>query len=229
MIIYKYIKKCFMKSKKQNPILHPLFLKISNQCPLEDTFYRYLFEDMAYGFFPSGIYINDNYLICIRKNREFSLKLNEEEKTKDQIHILLKERAQILSDKDKLLKKQMLFMKKNKEDLYRKKSFMLNMLDNYIIEEGKNYKVSIPVLQKLKKFISNCLLFKLLNTSRDFTIDDKSNNIIAIEGINFEKRRIKINSKLMLQHMNIVDVVSSNDYEYNIVYSIQDLWNTFIL
>lgn len=218
-----------MKSKP-NPILYPLFLKIANSCPLDDTFYKYLFEDMAYGYFPYGLYIDDNYLICIRKNKEFSLRLTEEDKTYEQIQTLLKDKANILSEKEKLKKKQILFTKKNKEDLYKKKSYMMVMLDNYIIHEGNNNKLSIQTLQKLKKFISNCLLFKILSFSKDFEIDQDS-NVVGIDGIQFEEERIRINARLLLQNMKFdtnLNFVKANEYDFKVVCSIQDVWDTYI-
>ena len=81
-------------------ILYPIFLKLS--CKMQDNFWRYVYEDLAYGRTPYGLYLQDDYLCCYIKNKEFSYKITDNESTLDELHDLLKKKAGILSEKDKI-------------------------------------------------------------------------------------------------------------------------------
>ena len=56
-------------------IQYPIFLKIANQ--MEDTFWKYIYEDMSYAKCPYGIYIQGDFLCCFMKEKEFSYRLDE--------------------------------------------------------------------------------------------------------------------------------------------------------
>ena len=121
----------------RSEILYPIFLSLAAKMKSDDLFYRYLYEDMAYGKFPFGIYVQDHYLVCFRKNKEFSLKLVDEnhENILDEIHSLLKNRACVLSEKDNI-KKIDIYMTNdnNAEEKYKnKKSYRDNLIQNYIL------------------------------------------------------------------------------------------------
>ena len=47
-------------------IIHPIFLKIASS--MEDTFWKYIYEDLSYGKCPYGIYIQNEYIYNIKKH-----------------------------------------------------------------------------------------------------------------------------------------------------------------
>ena len=86
-------------------ILYPIFLKIA--ITMNDTFWRFLYEDLSYGKCPYGIYIQNDILTCFLKDKEFSYKLDlNNENYITEIHNLLKYKAQILSEKEKIIEKE---------------------------------------------------------------------------------------------------------------------------
>ena len=68
-------------------IQYPIFLKLSSR--MVDSFYKYMYEDLSYGILPYGLYLQDNYLCCYLKHKEFSYKLGDDADIKE-IHNLLK-------------------------------------------------------------------------------------------------------------------------------------------
>jgi hypothetical protein len=64
---------------------------------------------MAYGKCPYGLYLQKNYLCCSVKNKEFTYKLEPEKETEEiynDTYHLLKFRVGILSEKEKLIKRE---------------------------------------------------------------------------------------------------------------------------
>ena len=177
-------------------ILYPIFLSLAAQMQSDDRFYRFLYEDMAYGkSLPYGIYIQDNYLVCYRKNREFSLKLIDDEKILQEIHSLLKNRACVLSEKDNIKKIDKYLKNDNTNEKYKnKKSYRDNLIQNYILRKGEKYKINVNKLKKLLKLINNGLLFKIIS-SNDFTFE-KNQSIEDIKGIYFSDRCIEVDPEL---------------------------------
>ena len=81
---------------------------------MEDTFWKYIYEDLSYGKCPYGIYLQNDYICCFIKGKEFSYRIIEDKSdVLDDIHNLLKNRAGILSDKEKIQQKEDFFQKKS--------------------------------------------------------------------------------------------------------------------
>ncbi len=78
-------------------IIHPIFLQLASN--MEDTFWKYIYEDLSYGKCPYGIYIQNDYICSFIRGKEFSYRIDEtnQRKTCDDIHHLLKYKAGILS------------------------------------------------------------------------------------------------------------------------------------
>ena len=191
-------------------ILYPIFLSLAAQMQSDDRFYRFLYEDMAYGkSLPYGIYIQDNYLVCYRKNREFSLKLIDDEKILQEIHSLLKNRACVLSEKDNIKKIDKYLKNDNTNEKYKnKKSYRDNLIQNYILRKGEKYKINVNKLKKLLKLINNGLLFKIIS-SNDFTFE-KNQSIEDIKGIYFSDRCIEVDPScfLNLLHHRLLVIIA---------------------
>ena len=81
-------------------IIYPIFLKLAST--MEDTFWKYIYEDLSYGKCPYGIYLQNDYICCFIKGKEFSYHMDEKNKKScEEIHHLLKYKAGILSEKEK--------------------------------------------------------------------------------------------------------------------------------
>lgn len=204
-------------------ILYPVFLKISSK--MTDNFWRYIYEDLAYGKTPFGLYIQDNYLCCYIKSKEFSFKITDStEESLDELHLLLKKRAGILSDKDKIENKDTLLNENIQQTkTIQKKSYRENLIQNYIISQGRKYTISMENLKKILMFLQNAFLFKVLSLS---DLDIKEDKIHSIKGIVFKKNKIIIEHDLFsnihsfhvsedeIKKTNIIDLFSNFILEY---------------
>ena len=63
-------------------ILYPIFLKVSQLS--KDTFWVYLYEDLAYGICPFGTYIDQDVIYCRFKGKQFNF--NFQNKSCEKIH-----------------------------------------------------------------------------------------------------------------------------------------------
>ncbi len=86
-------------------IIHPIFLRVSNLAT--DTFWNYLFEDLAYGICPFGTYINDDTIFCRFKGKQFNFNFQEKscEEIESQLTFILKSKLDIRSRLDLLLER----------------------------------------------------------------------------------------------------------------------------
>lgn len=173
-------------------IIYPIFLKYSIQ--INDTFWKYIYEDMSYGKCPYGIYLQNEYLCCFLKGKEFSYKMeNNNPLMKDEIHKLLKEKAEILSEKEKIQNKEK-FLNDKKNNTFHKKCLRDSLLQNYILDKSTKYNINIDKCKKVISFLLVGFLFKLI-TLKDVQFNDK--HIIDIKGIKFEKNKIILKNNFL--------------------------------
>lgn len=214
-----------MRVNKQ--ILFPFFLEISIKH--DDSFWRYLYEDLAYGRYPGGIFINNNYLCCVRKGKEFSYKLpnRDNELTEDNIeelHSLLKNKAGLLSSIDCLKKKENMISEEQQKTI-NKKQYRQTLLQNFIVDKGKTYKLDLKVLKKLMNFINIGFLFKVI-TVNEIEFDHNQNSIVNIKNIYFKK------GKVIIDYENLFSFPSSfffqNLKENDKKICIDTLWKSFL-
>ena len=90
--------------KIQKNIIFPIFIECSNF--IEDTFWKKIFEDLAYGLTTNlyGVSFVKNTLSCNFKNKEFNYIIKPElgaEVIFKEVFFLLKEKRGILSTNDK--------------------------------------------------------------------------------------------------------------------------------
>jgi len=203
-------------------IIYPIFLKYSIQ--MEDTFWKYIYEDMSYGKCPYGIYLQNEYLCCFLKGKEFSYKMDENNSNmKDEIHKLLREKAQILSEKEKIQNKEnFLNDKKNTSNILNKKCIRDSLLQNYILNKSTKYNINIDKCRKIISFLLVGFLFKLI-TLKDVQFDDK--HIINIKGIKFEENKIILKNNFLYDKNFSFN--SGIFIEETNKKNIQGMWQTF--
>lgn len=175
-------------------ISYPVFLKIAMQ--MDDTFWKYIYEDMAYGKCPFGIFLEQNYLCCFIKGKEFSFKMNYDSPNLiEDIHHMMKEKAEILSEKEKIQKKEKFLRdQKKNQSVISKKCSRDNLLQDYILENAKEHEIGIDICRRVINFLFVGFLLKLLDL-RHITIHN--NHISNIQGIQFEKRKILITNNFL--------------------------------
>lgn len=201
-------------------ILYPIFLKLSSK--MTDNFWRYVYEDLSYGKTPYGLYIQDEYLVCYIKNKEFSYRINDStEESLEELHVLLKKRAGILSEKDKIEDRETLLNEKIEQTKsIHKKTYRDNLIQNYIIRQGKKYNIKTDVLKNLLSFLSNAFLFKII-TLQD--IQFKLDQIESIQGIIFKKNKILIQHDLF-SNIHNTSIVEDELRKQNVL----ELWGQFL-
>tara|TARA_B100001027_G_scaffold213830_3_gene185085 strand:+ start:1456 stop:2040 length:585 start_codon:yes stop_codon:yes gene_type:complete len=188
---------------------------------MDDNFWRFIYEDLAYGKVPYGLYIQDNYLCCYIKNKEFSYKITNNSDSLDELHSLLRKRAGILSEKDRIHTRENLYNQKITEmHSINKKNYRDNLIQNYVICQGKKNNIKLDILKNLLMFLNNAFLFKVISLN-DITFDNQS--IESIKGILFKKNKIIIKYNLF-SNVNNISIVEDEIKKQNII----QLWKIFI-
>src|SRR2546422_1425700 len=86
-------------------IIYPIFLECCQFCT--DMFWESIFEELAYGKPPSGVYISKDFLTCSYKMKEFCYKIERQdaEVLYNNVYALFTQKLGILSQRDKQKKK----------------------------------------------------------------------------------------------------------------------------
>ena len=155
-----------MCDKKE--FLYPIFLKCIPYT--EDSFWQNIFEDLAYGKTPSGIYFSKNTICCNFKKKEFIYKINSK-KTPDvifkEIYELFVSRTGIISQREKaLLKLDLDTIATNVKNVrckwtkIRKKAIKDLLIEEYVARMKRKYNLSLSKSQALFSKIVLSLIFK---------------------------------------------------------------------
>ena len=207
-------------------ITYPIFLKLASV--QEDTFWKYIYEDLSYGKCPYGIYIQNDYICSFIKGKEFSYHFDNKEEHLQEIHNLLKNKAGILSEKEKIQQKEDFFLKKNNEKKFINKKFLReNLIQNFVIEQGKTFNIGAEHKRNLISFLYNAFLFKVIQIN---DIEFNNGEIISINGIEFRPQQIIIQKKLFQNNFvlnTIEEEKKTNIYQLWFQY-ISELKSSFI-
>lgn len=192
-------------------IIYPIFLRIASQ--MDDTFWKYIYEDLSYNKCPYGIYIQNDFICCFKKGKEFSYRIDENnENILNELHFLLKNKAGILSEKEKIQQKEEFFQSKNEEKrkTINKKHIRDNLLQKFILEQSKIYDIKLEHCRKIINYLYSAFMFK--NISID-NIDFENGYISNIDGIEFSKKKVSIVKNMLC------DITDLNE---NIIYFSED-------
>lgn len=182
-------------------IIYPIFLSCRD-CT-NDLFWKRIFENLAYGDTPRGIYFKDNTLYSITKKKEFNYTFNNKDSQViyNDIHSLFNGIYGIKSKGDLSKKREMFeeFQKVNSnrrsEDLWSKikrKSLRDNLIQNYVIESKLKYHLDDENTKKLYFFASVGCTFKLFNGNDIYL---KGGSVNSIEGIQLSENNVDIQRK----------------------------------
>jgi len=207
-------------------ILYPIFLKCLGF--IEDPFWRFVYEDMAYGRCPNGIYLHKNYLCCAMRQKEFSYKI-EQEKTSEEIYQdtlqLLKHRVGILSDKEKLLQRQRVFKNRlvNRKDDWvnvKKKMIRDTLLENFVLQKSSEYNLSIGIAKKILSILMIGLMFKTINS---VDIEYHDGYIHSIQGFVFYPKKVLVTRNIYLNGR-----AGTRTHEDETIRSLCSLWPLYL-
>ena len=213
-----------MPAKKE--IIYPIFLECCQFA--EDTFWENIFEDLAYGKYPYGTYINKGFICCSYKGKEFSYKIERKDPQilYDDLYGLFSTRLGILSQKEKL-KKRLDFheVEKNIKESrqkwsdIRKKNIKDLLIERYVIKLRHENSLSIKQAKYLLSLISLAILFKII-TSKNITYEE--DEIKNIEGIEI------VDGKIMLKH-SIYNIMPSASPKIMVVSKkMSDNWGKYL-
>lgn len=176
-------------------VSHPIFLKCCTY--LTDPFWKYLFEDMAYGKCPYGIIIKDNCVYSVLKHREFTYSLEETsdvERMCQELCAVLSTKLQILSEKDHFryrkecqghVSNYMNTMENWNE--IRKKNLKDLLLEQYSLSQRDKFDYSFAFTRQLFAIIFIGIQFKTI-LSRNIRYSNRT--IDSIDGIECQRNRI---------------------------------------
>jgi hypothetical protein len=193
-------------------IYYPIFIQcLSN---ISDPFWRFVYEDMAYGKCPYGLYLQKNYLCCSIKNKEFTYKIEYEkpiEEIYNDTYHLLKNRVGILSEKEKLIQREKLQKLKlnHKKDEWinvKKKMIRDTLLENFVLQKAHSFFLSINVSKKVLALVIIGLMFKTLN-SKDIVY--VNGYIHDIHGFIFQPKRVLVTKNI---YMNRFQKFNEDDH-----------------
>jgi hypothetical protein len=201
----------FMHNNKQMPIqkeiIYPFFLEC---CEFAiDTFWKNIFDDLAYGKTPYGTYINKNFLCCSYKNKEFSYKIERKnpETMYNDIYNLLTNKLGILSLKEKVKKRLAFHKTETRIKQYsqewsniRKKNIKDLLVERYVIDMKEKHSLNIKQSKYLLSILFMAIVFKVI-TSKD--IDYSNGKIQKIDGIGFSNKKIILNRNIYNIDTNI--------------------------
>lgn len=180
----------------QKEILYPVFFECCQYT--EDTFWRNIFEDLAYGKTPYGTYINKNFLCCNYKDKEFSYKIIKKnpEQIYNDINKLLTKKLGILSHKEKLNKRVKFHqietqIKDNRQDWsnIRKKNIKEFLIECYVVNMKKKHSLTFKQSKLLLSIITISIVFKVITSKH---IHYSNGKIDHIEGIDFKNKKIHV-------------------------------------
>jgi hypothetical protein len=187
-------------------ILFPIFLKCCHY--LQDPFWVYIFEDLAYGRCPYGIIIHNDCIYSILKNKEFTYSFKD--KSPDSISIEL---SNILGAKLHMLSQQdhFRFRIKYQEDMknfmdtlsnwndIKKKNLRYLLLEHFTISKKQELHYSIAFTRKLYSLIFIGIQFKTILSKHIHYCDRRITNI---DGIICQPKYIKCSYNIFISKNN---------------------------
>jgi hypothetical protein len=179
-----------MKTGK-NEILFPIFLEASLQT--QDSFWIYLFEDLAYSICPFGSFIDKDTVCCKFKGKQFNFKFSDKTPKVifEQLYDLFRTKLNICSSSDyctKRLKFNNILENKHSEwkDI-KKKNIKDIFIENYVIDMKLKHGLTNLQAQKFLHIITIGFNFKIITNS---DIDYRNGKINHIHGVSWNEKLV---------------------------------------
>jgi hypothetical protein len=195
-----------------NEIIYPFLLPCCQFA--SNTFWKNVFEELAYAKPPYGTYISKDFFCCNYKGKEFSYKIEKKDPS-----ILYKEIYNLLLNKLGLNSNQEKFKKKNKIIAFensiiesrqqwnniRKKNVKDIYIERYVISMKKKHNLDETKTKYLYSILYIGMSFKIIN-SKD--IEFENNEITNIKGVEFKNNTIVCSKLFKSDTINISNDVS---------------------
>jgi hypothetical protein len=207
-------------------IVYPVFLNCVQYIP--DSFWINVFEDLAYGITPYGSYISKNFICCNYKDKEFSYKIDKTDPQKlyQDIYSLLKNKLGLLSNLDKIKKKNEFFnieqsLKESRQQWshIRKKNVKDMLIEKYVLKMSEKYQLSHKQSKHLNYIIFIAMIFKII-TVKDILYEN--GEITNINHIKFLPGQI-------ILEKNIFEYEATRKYVLLDKKLMSDIWEKYIL
>lgn len=210
-----------------NELIYPFLLSCCQFA--SNTFWKNIFEELAYAKTPYGTYISKDFFCCNYKGKEFSYKIEKKEPS-----ILYKEIYNLLLNKLGLNSSQEKFKKKNKITAFensviesrqqwgniRKKNVKDLFIEKYVISMSKKHSLDMKKTKYLHSILYIGMSFKII-TSKD--IEFENSEITNIKGIEFKNNNIYC-SKLFKSDANL-SIPQDSSIETKMMV---DLWKKYL-
>ena len=174
-------------------IQYPIFLEFTHH--VKDSYWKLLYEDMAFGKFPSGSYVHKDFFCCIHKGKEFSIEFidnptpNQIFNLFTQIHSLLQTKIGIQSEKEKNKLRENLIQHQAQKDESQKRMIRDSSLTSFVIKQGEKNKLSVALMRRLFSLLIVGFMFKTILV-KDVVFD--GNEIENISGFSFLENKIRL-------------------------------------
>lgn len=182
-----------------------------------DSNWKKVFENLAYGICPSGIYMNKNYIHSAIKGREFSYKIENRKPVQDtfkEITVILK---YFVSSDNNLTTG----LGQTNWTQVKKKVIRDTLLERYVLDKSSHFHLSIQFARKLLSFLIVGLMFKTISSKN---IEYRDGCIYNIEGFRFENKKIIITKNIY--HSKIRDDTTIETFPVHKYLS--DSWNIYL-
>ena len=174
-------------------IIYPFFIECCKYTT--DSFWKSIFEDLAYSITPYGVYVNKDFLTCSYKDKEFSYKIQKKDPKElyEDIYNIFRNKLGLMS-RDEIIKKRT-DVDNMKDDIrkytqwsnLKKKNIKDLLIEKFALNMKATYSLTLSQTRHLVSIIFLAFIFKIL-TSDDITINN--GNIERIQGIDFQNGKI---------------------------------------
>ena len=190
-------------------ILYPVFLEFTHH--VADEYWKLLYEDMAFGKFPGGVYVQKDHFCCFHKGKEFCVRLDITPVFDlfTQVHSLLHSKMGIQSDQEKTAMKEKIMQQydqqqKNTDDQHPKRLIKDSIITSFVLREGEKYRIPDNILRRIFSLFIIGFMFKTILVKDVIMVE---NEIQAIQGFHFSDRRIRIQKNaLHLKKNQVMDM-----------------------
>lgn len=181
---------------------YPIFLDASQYA--KDTFWKYIFEDLAYGRTPYGTYITKHFLCCNYKGKEFSYKIDSSKKPEQiytELYDILFNKFGLLSLEDKQslrikfeqTQNDHIKLNNSSWSSIKKKNIKHLIIENFVSNMRKKYNLTNVQVKEILNYIIIGLIFKTI-TNED--IEYRNGKIYSINYFEFSKHNYKITKNI---------------------------------
>lgn len=201
-----------------------VYVKFLDCCKYtEDSFWKSVFEDLAYGITPYGMYISKDFICCNFKNKEFSYKIDLDKSSKElftEIHNIFKDKFGLLSTQEKITERESFEeiknkLKRNKQNWsnIRKKNVKDNIIEKFLLRMKEKHDLNYKQIRHLLKIINISITFKVITTN---DIIYKDSKIESINGFKFKNKAIEINKNIYCN--NNIELIKQQQDENKALY-----------